>query len=245
MNSPVILVTGAGKGIGRSVVESLIARRTEFNSPRLMLVSRTKNDLDSLQSLATENGLECLSLPMSLETNPSKVVTDTIQKFGRLDILIHSAGVGRFGNFLELTRDDVEYTMRTNTEATFFLFQAAYAQMKSQDPMGTEAHRGDIVCVTSVAAQKPFEQSAAYCMSKYAQRGLLEVMRLYGRQDGIRVMDVKPGATFTPMWGEVPDALKAKMMHAKDIAEIIIATLLLHPRASTEEIVIRPLNGDL
>jgi sepiapterin reductase len=82
-------------------------------------------------------------------------------------------------------------------------------------------------------------------MSKFAQKGLIEVMRLYGRKDGIRILDVKPGATLTPMWGEVTDEMKCRMMSAEDIAAPIVEALSLPARASVEEIVIRPLQGDL
>ena len=248
MNSPVILITGAGKGIGKAIVENIIHRKEALGSPRLVLTSRTSSDLKALQSLAEKAGLACDSLPLDLANDPTLPVTHTVQKFGRLDQVIHSAGVGRFGNFLELTREDLEFTMKTNVEACFLFMQAAYAQMSKQSPKSDSkisSHRGDLVFITSVAAEKPFEHSSIYCMSKYAQRGLIESMRLYARKDGIRIIDVKPGAVLTPMWGEVTPDMIPKMMQAEDIAQIIIDALLIHPRASVEEILIRPMGGDL
>jgi sepiapterin reductase len=105
--------------------------------------------------------------------------------------------------------------------------------------------RGQIQVVTSIAAEQPFAQSSTYCLSKYAQRGLLDVMRLYGRQDGIRILEVRPGAAYTPMWGEVDPAQVARMMTAEDVAEPMIDALALSSRAALEVITIRPLQGDL
>ncbi len=249
MNSPVILITGAGKGIGRATVARIIKRKEELGMPRLMLTSRTLSDLEELQVGAQKAGLTCDILPLDLASDPTRPVVHTVQKFGRIDRVIHSAGVGRFGSFLELTHDDLVYTMKTNVEASFLFMQSAYAQLKSQkaDPQNLyPSHKGDIVWITSVAAEKPFEMSAIYCMSKYAQRGLIEVMRKLSRKDGIRIMDVKPGAVHTPMWGEnvTPDMIH-KMMQPEDIAQIIIDALLVHPRASLEEILVRPIGGDL
>jgi sepiapterin reductase len=251
-NSKVILITGAGKGIGKALVEKIIARKTELGSPKLMLTSRTLSDLEALQTLAQKAGLTCDILPLDLASDPARAVVHTVQKFGRIDQLIHSAGVGRFGNFLKLTRDDLEFTMKTNVEGSFFLMQAAYAQMKNQKPSAlgnkddvVSPHRGDIVFITSVAAERPFEHSAIYCMSKYAQRGLIDVMRLHARKDGIRIIDVKPGAVLTPMWGEVTPDMIPKMMMPEDIAQLIVDALLIHPRSSVEEILVRPIGGDL
>ncbi len=245
MNSPVILITGAGKGIGKAVVEQIISRKEHLCNPKLLITSRTLSDLESLQALCKTASLNCEILALDLASDPTKPVQLAIQKYGRIDQIIHSAGVGRFGNFLELTREDLEYTMKTNVEASFLFIQAAYAQMKNQKPISNFNHRGDIVWITSVAGDKPFEHSSIYCMSKYAQRGLLEVMRLYARNDGIRIIDVKPGAVETPMWGTVTPEMSKKMMHASDIAQIIIDTLLVHPRTSPEEILVRPIGGDL
>jgi len=248
MNSPVILITGAGKGIGKAVVEEIVKRKAEMGNPKLMLTSRTLSDLENLQAKVQDAGLTCDILPLDLANEPSKAIVHTIQKFGRLDQLIHSAGVGRFGEFLELTHEDLQFTMKTNVEAAFLLMQSAYAQMKNQKVTSTKlkSHHGDIVFITSVAAEKPFEHSSIYCMSKYAQRGLIDVMRRYGRKDGIRIIDVKPGAVLTPMWGEnaTPD-LVPKMMMPEDIAQLIVGALLTHPRASVEEILVRPIAGDL
>ena len=99
MNSKVILVTGAGKGIGKAIIEEIIKRKAEFGIPKLMLTSRTVSDLEYLQSLAQRAGLTAEILPLELAQEPTKPVLQTVQKFGHLDLLIHIAGVGRFGNF--------------------------------------------------------------------------------------------------------------------------------------------------
>jgi sepiapterin reductase len=115
--------------------------------------------------------------------------------------------------------------------------------MKAQAPRN--GMRGQIQVVTSIAAEQPFLQSSSYCMSKYAQRGLLDVMKLYGRQDGIRILEVKPGAAYTPMWGEVEKGQLERMMSPEDVAHPMVEALSLSPRASLESVTIRPIGGDL
>ncbi len=243
LNDAVILITGAGKGIGEAVVLEMIERKAQFPGLKLFLTSRTLADLEKLKAKAMEAQIDCHFLAQDMSTDPLASVNACVERFGRIDALIHSAGVGRFGDFLELTPDDLKFVIQNNIEATFLLLQAAYRQMKTQKSSGRL--RGQIQCITSVAAEKPFPQSSIYCMSKFAQRGLLEVMRHFAHGDQIRILEVQPGATFTPMWGVVPVEMKAKMMAASDIAKPMVDALLMSDQASIEVLTIRPLQGDL
>lgn len=238
VESPVFVITGAGKGIGRSIAEGLIARKSEFKSPRLLLTSRTQADLDELSSLCQKADIEHQVLALELSQFPQACIAAAVNSWKRIDAVIHSAGVGRFGDFLDLTEEDLRFTVETNIMGTTLLLQAAYRQMKQQ-------RSGDIVCITSVAAETAFEQSAMYCLSKYAQKGLLEVMRLYARQDSIRILEAQPGATYTPMWGPDLDAeMISKMMTAENVARPILDALLLPQQISVEKITMRPIQGD-
>jgi sepiapterin reductase len=240
----VVLVTGAGKGIGRAVAEGLAAQARESGSAvKLMLAARTQADLDALAARLQGDFVDCATAAGDLAEAPLRPLEACLARFGRLDALIHCAGVGRFKDFLEQTPEDLEFTLKTNVTATFLLLQKVYAAMKAQAPR--DGMRGQIQVVTSVAAEQPFAQSSTYCLSKYAQRGLLDVMRLYGRQDGIRILEVRPGAAYTPMWGEMPPDQVARMMTAGDVAQPMVDALALSSRAALEVITIRPLHGDL
>jgi sepiapterin reductase len=244
LKNAVILVTGAGKGIGEAFVLNLLGKNDEFPGLRLFLTSRTETDLAKLAALSMHAKTPCEVLASDLADAPLAAFHACMKAYGRVDAFIHCAGVGRFGNFLDLSEADLQFVMKTNVDASFLIMQAVYRQMKSQS-FAENGMRGQIQWITSVAAETPFEQSAIYCMSKYAQRGLIEVMREYGRKDRIRILDVKPGATFTPMWGEVPSAQQAKMMSANDVAIPMMEALLLDARASLESLTLRPIEGDL
>ena len=240
----VVLITGAGKGIGRAVAEMLARRAEQAGSPlSLCLAARTRSDLETLKSSLDSSTVRCAVIAGDLADAPTAPAEHCVAQFGRIDALIHCAGVGRFKDFLEQTAEDLEFTLKTNVTATFLLLQRTYALMQAQ-PMRAGL-RGQIQVVTSVAAEQPFLQSSTYCLSKYAQRGLLDVMKLYGRLDGIRILEIKPGAAYTPMWGEVPPEQLARMMTAEDVAQPMVDALQLSPRAALESLTIRPLHGDL
>jgi sepiapterin reductase len=240
----VILVTGAGKGIGRAVAEGLAARARQTGSVlKLVLSARTHSDLEALAANLNSGSVECDIAAGDLAQAPLQPLEACLMRYGRIDALIHCAGVGRFKDFLEQTPEDLEFTLKTNVTATFLLLQRAYAVMKAQAPQ--DGMRGQIQVVTSIAAEQPFMQSSTYCLSKYAQRGLLDVMKLYARQDDIRILEVRPGAAYTPMWGKLDPEQVARMMAAEDVAQPMIDALFLSARASQEIITIRPLHGDI
>jgi sepiapterin reductase len=245
----VILVTGAGKGIGKATVEKFAQKAVEHRSfrPRFFLTSRTESDLVALQKLLKEKGLEGEIWVSELSSREAAetVVSKCIERFGRVDVLVANAGVGRFGDLLTLTENDFDHTIGTNLKGFFFLIQNAFRAMKDQPPGEDPTLKGHIFGITSVAGHRPYEQSGLYCISKYGQRGLMDVLKLYGHQNQIRVTEIAPGATHTPMWGEVTDDMKNRMMLPEDIGEIIAEAYLKPSRASIETILVRPISGDL
>ncbi|KER10652.1 MAG: short-chain dehydrogenase [[Candidatus Thermochlorobacteriaceae] bacterium GBChlB] len=238
--NPVVLITGAGKGIGRSLALEFAKRQHRAFSPKLFLVSRTLSDLESLKKACDEMSLEtdiCVA-DIAETTSVDKIYTDAIKRFGAIDCLVNNAGVGRFKDLLDLTEDDYHYTMNINLKGTFFLTQRIFKDMQAR-------RSGHIFFITSVAAETPFEQSGLYCMSKFGQKGLVEVLRLYGRKCNVRITNVMPGAVYTPMWGEQNEVTQAKMMRPEDVATAMVDAFLQPTRTSVEELVLRPVAGDL
>ena len=82
-------------------------------------------------------------------------------------------------------------------------------------------------------------------MSKFAQKGLIESLRLYGRECNVKITNVMPGAVCTPMWGEAGETLRNVMMMPEDVAGPVVDAYLQPARTSVEEIVLRPVGGDI
>ncbi len=238
-NRPVILITGAGKGIGRAIAQEFSVQSGSIK-PRLFLVSRSEEDLISLGKFCLSQKIECETMIADISNTfeLAEIVDNCIKHFGRIDCLINNAGVGRFGDFLSFSENDYDYIMNTNLKGTFFLTQLVFEKMMKQKS-------GHIMFVTSVAAVTPFEHSALYCMSKFGQKGFCDVLRSYGRKNNVRITNVMPGAVETPMWGKITKAMQKKMMQPQDIAKAVVSAFYLPERTSIEEILVRPITGDL
>ncbi len=238
----VIIITGAGKGIGKAIALDF-ARATGTQAgfdPVLILVSRTLADLESVAAECRSYGAEAdifqANIADTLQID--LLVSSTLERYGTIDCLVNNAGVGRFKPLAELTEEDFDYTMSINLKGTFFLTQRVFAVME-------EKRSGHIFFITSIAAETAFKSSSVYCMSKFGQKGLVEAMRLYAKTCNVRITNVMPGAVCTPMWGEVPDNMKSLMMMPEDISQPVVNAYFMPQRTSVEELVLRPVSGDI
>ena len=238
----IIIITGAGKGIGKAIALDFAKAAGSGNGfqPVLILVSRTLKDLESVAQECRRYGAtaEAIEADIADTAQIKHIVDSTLQRYGTIDCLVNNAGVGRFKSLTELSEEDYEYTMATNLKGTFFLTQRVF-------PIMEQKKTGHIFFITSIAAEISFKSSSLYAMSKFGQKGLVETMRLYAKECNVRITNVMPGAVYTPMWGEVPDAMKAGMMMAEDISGPLVQAYLLPQRTSIEELVIRPVSGDI
>jgi sepiapterin reductase len=238
----IILVTGAGKGIGKAIATAFAqaGRHLPDFEPLLVLCSRSQEDLDaiSLECRAEGAVTDTVACDLGRIEDVRMLASHILDRHGSIDCLVNNAGVGRFKALEEISEEDFDFTMATNLKGTFFLTQALF-------PVMQQKRSGHIFFITSVAAEKAFKHSSVYCMSKFGQRGLVETMRLYARECNVRITDVLPGAVHTPMWGEVTDEFRSHMMMPEDVAAPIVQAYLQPGRTCIEEIVLRPTGGDL
>ncbi|MEI7824200.1 MAG: SDR family oxidoreductase [Chlorobiaceae bacterium] len=238
----VIMITGAGKGIGKAIALDFAKKaetQAEFD-PVLILVSRTLADLESVAAECRSFGAatDLFQMDIADTAQIDRLVSSTVERYGTIDCLVNNAGVGRFKPLAELTEEDFDSTMSVNLKGTFFLTQRVFAIME-------EKRSGHIFFITSIAAETAFKSSSVYCMSKFGQKGLVEAIRLYAKACNVRITNVMPGAVYTPMWGEVPDAMKSLMMMPEDVSQPLVNAYFMPQRTSVEELVLRPVGGDL
>lgn len=221
----VALVTGASRGIGAAV-----ARALDAEGVRLGLASRSGDDLGIAGAVAQPCDVRDPSALASL-------VAATVERFGRLDILVINAGVGAYGSFLELPPEDLEAMIDVNVKGALYAVRAALPELLKSDA-------ADIVTVASEAGRRGLPYEVTYCASKFAQVGMTRALDHELREQGIRCTSVCPGGVATDFamgHGRTPDMPQlAGMMAPTDVAEAVLFVLTRSRNHRILEVAFRP-----
>ncbi|XP_006869685.1 PREDICTED: L-xylulose reductase [Chrysochloris asiatica] len=190
------LVTGAGKGIGRSTVQALHAA-----GARVVAVSRTREDLDSLV-------LECPGVePVCVDLSDWESTEQALGDVGPVDLLVNNAAVALLQPFLEITKEACDVSFDVNLRAVIQVSQIVARSLIARGVPGA------IVNISSQASQRALTNHSVYCSTKGAMDMLTKVMALELGPHKIRVNAVNPTVVMTPM-GQAnwKDPQKAKAM---------------------------------
>ncbi len=189
MTRKVAIVTGAGSGIGKAV--ALALARAGY---AVVLAGRRR---DALDAVAREAGAEALPVPADV-TDPASVAAlfeRAAERFGRVDLLFNNAGTGAPPAPLEeLSLEQWRRVVDTNLTGVFLCTQAAFRQMKAQQPRG-----GRIINNGSISATTPRPHMIAYTASKHAVSGLTKTTSLEGRQYDIACGQIDIGNAATSL----------------------------------------------
>jgi NAD(P)-dependent dehydrogenase (short-subunit alcohol dehydrogenase family) len=173
------------------------------------------------------------------EISVRKAAATILRRVGLPDVVVNNAGVTSFRRLTETTTAEYRAIIETNLTGPFLIARSLVPRMQRR-------RSGMIVNILSYAAKAVYTRSSVYGASKAGADMLMRVLRDEVRQDGVRVLNVFPGAVETPMW---PEALRAKyagqMMPAADVARAIAQTIQLPSHLMPEELVLRPQIGDL
>ncbi len=236
LDGQVAIITGAGSGIGQETAEALAQAGV-----RVALAARTQTALDAVADTIHTAGGTTLVVPtdVSDEAQIEQLVTRTHAEWGRLDILITSAGRASFGPLVESNTADWDNMMNTNLRATYL---CAKHVLKIMLPQGS----GHILNVLSMASHTALPGSAAYTASKFGALGLTKVMAAEVRSQGVKVTAVMPGSVNTPLWDKSGGDLdQNKMLSATDVASAMLDIIAQPPGIYTDEIRLMPPLGIL
>jgi short-subunit dehydrogenase len=232
----IVWVTGATEGIGRAIaVEFAKAGHTVICS------ARRKAKLKSVTDYINKNGGNALGIKcdISKESDVKRTVKQILKEYGRIDALINNAGVTEFKSFMDSSIKDYDNIMNVNLRGSFLCIKEVLPGMiKRKD--------GQIINILSVAAITTFENSSLYAASKAGLKAMSEGLRKEVRSKGIKVINIMPGATATNMWDK--DFLKDnfnRMMTSEDIGRLTLDVFNQPKALVTEDIVVRPIKGDV
>lgn len=242
LQGKVAVVTGGSSGIGRSAC-AVFTRA----GAAVVAVGRSAARLEETLAEARRAcalpgaGFMSLALDVGSEEDMAQMADRVLERFGRIDILLASAGILRSGKgpktATELSLDDWNAIIRTNLRGTFLSNRAVLPAMLRQKS-------GDIINVSSTSGLRGFAYDAAYCASKFGIIGLSESLAEEVRRSGIRVMTICPGPASTAMWDQnLPVPPPEKTMPVERVTELILYAVTLPRDTVLHNPVIVPLRS--
>lgn len=229
------LITGGSRGIGKSIALEFVRNEIE-----VILIAKDEEKLDlarkdilrkyptaiiSTYSVNLSNEAEC------------KIFSKELSQSEALDILVNNAGTFVPGKIKDEEEGVLKHLMDTNLFSAYNLTRGLLGSLRKSE----NAH---IFNMCSVASIMPYENGGSYAISKYALLGFSKCLREELKEENIRVTSIMPGATYTDSWSQsgLPEE---RFMKSKDIASLIYQTYMLSKNTNVEEIIVRPILGDI
>ena len=221
MDTPVAIVTGAGSGIGR---ETCLMLAEEGYA--LALVGRREHKLQEVRAEIADSAVaqetQVIAADLADPSSAKAIVTETLDRWGRIDCLVNNAGSLEMATIEETTDDLLQSTFEVNTFSPARLIAASW-------PIFLRQEHGCVVNVSSMATKDPFPGLSVYAAAKSAVESLTRSVMNEGRSMGIMAYAVAPGAVETPMlrslWNE--DELPPSQAMAPDkIARVIVDCIM-------------------
>lgn len=229
-----IVITGATKGIGRAIAIKFAAEGYD-----LALCARTQKDLEELKSqiAGSKSTILTHACDVSNKTQLLAFAQKVNSEFGATDILVNNAGIFIPGRVVDEQDGAIEKLIETNLYSAYHLSRALLPAM-------LQKKQGHIFNMCSVASIKEYHNGGSYSISKFALLGLSKALREELKNDNIRVTALIPGATYTDSWS-ASGLPEARFMKSEDVAKLIWDVYHLSESTVVEEVVLRPMLGDI
>jgi len=230
------LVTGASRGIGNA-----IAKRISKKCQNLFITSRYENSLDKgLKSFSEiyKGNIYGIFADHNKAEESAKIIQNFVaHNIEKLDVLILNAGFYVEGDLCSIDNADFISNMEVN-------FSVNYHIVKELMFLLRKSKKARIIIIGSTAAYEPYPLVPTYGIAKWALRGFAINLRKELMKENIGVTFISPGATLTDMW-EGEELPPKRLLEPDDIAKVIDNLLTLSEQAVVEELIIRPMLGDI
>lgn len=224
MENKVVIITGASSGIGKALAENFALRKAN-----LVLAARNVEKLELLKRDLLKNTSQVLIVrtDVSVESDCENLVKQTIDTFGKIDILINNAGISMRALFVQTDLKVLHQLMDINFWGTVYCTKYALPYLLKS--------KGSVTGVSSIAGYKGLPGRTGYSASKFAMQGFLEVIRIENLKNDLHVLIACPGFTASnirntsltadgSMQGESPRD-EEKMMTSDEVAKHIIRAI--------------------
>jgi 3-oxoacyl-[acyl-carrier protein] reductase len=215
------VVTGASSGIGLAIARALVE-----DGYGVALAARRAS---VLEEIAEELGERALPVPTDVTQRAAveALVRTAEERFGRVDVVVTSAGMGRWMPLERLEEEDWDETMSVNLKGTYLVARAALPHLRRS--------RGYLITLSSVSGTVGQAGGTAYNTSKWGVRGFTQSFLREARDDGVRATAICPGLVATPM-AQRPES--DEVISVSDIVATVRWLLALRPIVQVRDVIL-------
>ena len=205
LKDKVAIITGGGRGIGKAIAFGFANQ-----GAHIVVAARTASEVTSVSERIQALGRESLGIvcDISNEDQVKSLIDVTIQRFGRIDVLINNAGIGSMRPVYATTLESFEKVLKVNLTGTFLCTKHVWQPMKNSGG-------GSIINVSSLGGLVGYPMLSSYCASKWGQIGFTKACAEEGKHDKIRVNAIAPGKADTAIRSKIKED-KTKMLTPED-----------------------------
>jgi short-subunit dehydrogenase len=234
MGNQKIIVTGASRGIGKAIATCFAQKGYD-----VAICARDNEKLQALAIALRKNNVEVLAF--TCDVSNKNEVADFIKKitsqWDSINILVNNAGIYLPGRVVDEEDGALERLIETN-------LYSAYHFSRAVAPIFQKQKSGYIFNIASVAGLKAYPNGGSYSISKFAMIGLSKALREELKEDNVRVTTISPGPVYTDSWysAGIPEE---RFIPASDLGKIVFDLYNLSPNTLVEDLVVRPILGDI
>jgi NADP-dependent 3-hydroxy acid dehydrogenase YdfG len=227
IENKVAYITGGTKGIGFGIAKVLLE-----NGIKVAISGRNIEDIEKAKLALGNQNVLALQADVRNFDDEVKVVKQIVATYGKLDIVIANAGVGKFAPVDELTLEDWNAMIDTNLTGVFHTLKATVEQLKQ--------NKGYYISIASLAGTNFFAQAAGYNASKFGVVGFTQAAMLDLRNYDIKCTTIMPGSVTSHFNDHIPNEADEWKIQPSDLGQIVVDLLKMNPNVLPSKIEVRP-----
>lgn len=227
IENKVAYITGGTKGIGFGIAKALLENgvKVAISGRDIDAVEKAKDELGNQNVLALQSDVRNFD-------DEKKAVEKIIATYGKLDIVIANAGLGKFAPVDEMSLEDWNVMIDTNLTGAFHTLKATVEQLKQ--------NKGYYFSIASLAGTNFFAQGAGYNASKFGVVGFTQAAMLDLRNYDIKCTTIMPGSVTSHFNEHIPNEADEWKIQPSDLGQMIVDLLKMNPNVLPSKVEVRP-----